>query len=89
MGGSVTKFVNGHSDVVMGFVALNDPKLLERLRFVQNGKRCVGAALQRVAALPGHALTMLCTCLRLCVLCPTQVLAPCRLHLTAILPCVA
>ena len=80
--------MNGHSDVVMGFVALNDPKLLERLRFVQNGKYCAGAALAtgRCIAWPRSDDVVHVSA---CVLCPTQVLAPCRLHLTAILPCVA
>lgn len=33
---SVTKYINGHSDVVMGALALNDPDLYERLAFIQN-----------------------------------------------------
>ncbi len=33
---SITKYINGHSDVVMGSVALNDDSLEERLRFLQN-----------------------------------------------------
>lgn len=33
---SVTKYINGHSDVVMGALALNDPELNERLAFIQN-----------------------------------------------------
>lgn len=33
---SLTKYMNGHSDVVMGAVALNDDALNERLRFLQN-----------------------------------------------------
>lgn len=35
---SVTKFMNGHSDVVMGAVVVNDDDLHTRLRFLQNGK---------------------------------------------------
>lgn len=31
----------GHSDVVMGAVALKDDGLCERLRFLQNGKMAV------------------------------------------------
>ena len=33
---SMTKYMNGHTDVIMGSVALNDPELAERLRFLQN-----------------------------------------------------
>jgi cystathionine gamma-lyase len=33
---SVTKYINGHSDVLMGVAAFNSPELLERLRFLQN-----------------------------------------------------
>ncbi|MCS6797053.1 MAG: cystathionine gamma-synthase [Myxococcota bacterium] len=33
---STTKYLNGHSDVVGGFVATNDEALAERLRFLQN-----------------------------------------------------
>ncbi len=33
---STTKYLGGHSDVVGGFVALNDPALAERLAFLQN-----------------------------------------------------
>lgn len=33
---SVTKYINGHSDVVMGVLAVNDDELHEKLRFLQN-----------------------------------------------------
>ena len=33
---SVTKYINGHSDVLMGVAAFNSPELLERLSFLQN-----------------------------------------------------
>jgi cystathionine beta-lyase len=33
---SVTKYLGGHSDVVMGAIVLNDDKLAERLYFIQN-----------------------------------------------------
>lgn len=33
---SVTKYINGHSDVVMGVAALNDDALHDRLAFLQN-----------------------------------------------------
>jgi len=35
---SLTKFVNGHSDVVMGAVTTNNEDVHTRLRFLQNGK---------------------------------------------------
>lgn len=34
---SVTKYIGGHSDVVMGVVCTNDDELYAKLRFVQNG----------------------------------------------------
>ena len=33
---SITKYMNGHSDVIMGSCALNNKDLAERLRFLQN-----------------------------------------------------
>ena len=33
---SVTKYIGGHSDVVMGALVLNDDELLEKLAFIQN-----------------------------------------------------
>jgi len=33
---SVTKYINGHSDVVMGCAAFNSPELYDRLTFLQN-----------------------------------------------------
>lgn len=33
---SVTKYINGHSDVLMGCAALNSPEIYERLSFLQN-----------------------------------------------------
>jgi cystathionine gamma-lyase len=33
---SVTKYINGHSDVLMGVAALNSPEIHSRLRFLQN-----------------------------------------------------
>jgi len=33
---SLTKYMNGHSDVIMGSIALNDAELAGRLRFLQN-----------------------------------------------------
>ncbi len=34
---SVTKYIGGHSDVVMGVVCTNNEDLYKRLRFIQNG----------------------------------------------------
>jgi cystathionine beta-lyase/cystathionine gamma-synthase len=38
---SVTKYLNGHSDMVGGMVVLNDAELHERLRFLQNAAGAV------------------------------------------------
>lgn len=35
---SLTKYMNGHSDVIMGAAIVNDDALEERLRFLQNGQ---------------------------------------------------
>ena len=40
---SATKYLGGHSDLVMGSIALNSPELTDRLRFLQNA----------VGAIPG------------------------------------
>ncbi len=40
---SATKYLGGHSDVVGGFLALNDDDLAERLRFTQNAAGAVPA----------------------------------------------
>lgn len=34
---SVTKYINGHSDVVMGVVCTNNENIYKQLRFIQNG----------------------------------------------------
>ena len=34
---SVTKYIGGHSDVVMGVVCTNNEEIYRRLRFIQNG----------------------------------------------------
>lgn len=38
---SVTKYINGHSDVVMGVVTTNDEEIHKKLRFLQNASGCV------------------------------------------------
>jgi cystathionine gamma-synthase len=40
---SATKYLGGHSDVVGGFVAVDDPDLADRLRFTQNAAGAVPA----------------------------------------------
>ena len=35
---SATKYMNGHTDVVMGLVATNNEQVHEKLRFLQNGQ---------------------------------------------------
>lgn len=34
---SITKYINGHSDVVGGIVATNSDAINDKLRFIQNG----------------------------------------------------
>jgi cystathionine gamma-synthase len=41
---STTKYLGGHSDVVGGFVALNDPVVAEKLAFLQNATGAVPGA---------------------------------------------
>ncbi|KAF2831500.1 cystathionine gamma-lyase-like protein [Ophiobolus disseminans] len=41
---SVTKYINGHSDVVMGAAAFNSPELFERLSFLQNAIGAIPSA---------------------------------------------
>ena len=38
---SLTKYMNGHSDIIMGSVALNNAGLAERLKFIQNATGAV------------------------------------------------
>ena len=38
---SVTKYIGGHSDVVMGVVCTNSTELYNKLRFIQNGMGAV------------------------------------------------
>lgn len=34
---SITKYINGHTDVVMGAAITNNDSIEEKLRFLQNG----------------------------------------------------
>ena len=35
---SASKYMNGHSDVIMGLIVTNDEDLHKRLKFLQNGE---------------------------------------------------
>ena len=50
---SVTKYINGHSDVVMGVVTVNDDELNDKLRFIQNGLGAVPSPFDSYLALRG------------------------------------
>ncbi|MEZ4721487.1 MAG: cystathionine gamma-synthase [Flavobacteriales bacterium] len=50
---SVTKYIGGHSDVVMGFLALNDKKLREDLAFIQNSVGAVCGPMDSFLVLRG------------------------------------
>ena len=50
---SATKYLGGHSDVVGGFLALDDPDLARRLRFTQNAAGAVPAPFDCYLALRG------------------------------------
>ena len=50
---SATKYLGGHSDVVGGFLALNDESLTQRLRFTQNAAGAVPAPFDCYLALRG------------------------------------
>lgn len=41
---SVTKYINGHSDVVMGVAVTSNEQLIEKLRFIQNAMGAVPSA---------------------------------------------
>lgn len=50
---SVTKYINGHSDVVMGVLATNKKELYDDLKFLQNGIGSVPSAFDCFLALRG------------------------------------
>jgi cystathionine gamma-synthase len=50
---STTKYLGGHSDVVGGFVGLNDPELAERLAFLENATGAVPGPLDCFLVLRG------------------------------------
>lgn len=50
---SITKYINGHSDVVMGCLAVNDTELYQRLKFLQNAMGGVPAPMDCFLVLRG------------------------------------
>lgn len=50
---SITKYINGHSDVVMGVVITNDEDIYTKLKFVQNGIGAVPSPFDAYMALRG------------------------------------
>ncbi len=50
---SVTKFINGHSDVVMGVLVCNDDELAAQLKFLQNGIGAIPSPFDSFLALRG------------------------------------
>ena len=50
---SVTKYIGGHSDVVMGFLALNDDQMRDELAFIQNSVGAVPGPMDSFLALRG------------------------------------
>ena len=50
---SVTKYIGGHSDVVMGFLAFNDDQLREDLAFIQNSVGAVCGPMDSFLVLRG------------------------------------
>jgi len=50
---SVTKYIGGHSDLVMGFLALNDDKMREDLGFIQNSVGAVPGPMDSFLVLRG------------------------------------
>lgn len=50
---SVTKYINGHSDVVMGVAVTNDSSIYEKLKFLQNSLGAVPSAFDSFLARRG------------------------------------
>ena len=50
---SVTKYIGGHSDVVMGFLALNDNQMMQDLAFIQNSVGAVPGPMDSFLVLRG------------------------------------
>ena len=45
---SLTKYINGHSDVLMGAIMTNDEKLHEKLKFMQNGEYFIATQIMSI-----------------------------------------
>jgi len=50
---SVSKYINGHTDVIGGVMALNDEKLNQKLRFLQNGMGAIPSPFDCFLAMRG------------------------------------
>jgi cystathionine gamma-lyase len=50
---SVSKYINGHTDVIGGFVALNDRALYDRLKYLQNAVGCIPSPFDCYLAMRG------------------------------------
>src|SRR5581483_5282278 len=50
---STTKYINGHSDIVGGCVAVNDPDLAKRLRYLHNAVGGIAGPFDSFLALRG------------------------------------
>jgi cystathionine gamma-lyase len=50
---SITKYINGHSDVVMGAIVLNDDAWAERIRFLQNAMGAIPGPMDAFLVLRG------------------------------------
>ena len=50
---SITKYLNGHSDVVMGCIVVKDDELEERIRFLQNSSGAVPGPMDSFLTLRG------------------------------------
>jgi len=50
---SITKYINGHSDVVMGFAATNDEEIYTKLKFLQNSIGAIPAPFDAYMVLRG------------------------------------
>ena len=59
---STTKYLGGHSDVIGGFVATNDPALGERLRFLQKSLGAVPGPVRRLARAARDQDARRCAC---------------------------
>mmetsp|Transcript_19638 Transcript_19638/g.32235 ORF Transcript_19638/g.32235 Transcript_19638/m.32235 type:complete len:354 (+) Transcript_19638:103-1164(+) len=74
---SVTKYINGHSDVVMGVVCTNDEDIYKQLRFTQNGVGAIPSPFDCFLALRGlKTLHLRMEAAARCVVCHLDVCVP-------------